>query len=122
MNSYNYREMISAYQNMFEIQYGNIEFENIKKRIEDSNKFSKLYYKSLSERTYLVADALVGYLVSIPYFLFKDANTQFLACLFAVENWHIKVNTITQVLSITDLKDLQKEIFLYLDRTKGFKL
>lgn len=119
---YDYHSIREEFAEIFISQCGNLKYEDIKKRINSSNTFNKMINNSRLNKTYVNEKSIIGALLTIPHFMFKDGYTQFLASLFALERWNQEVNRYTNVQTEEDVKFVSIEMFLYIDRTKGFRV
>lgn len=119
---YEYHEIIQEFSKIFVAQCGSLEYDNILKRISNSNSFSKMNSSSKLNHTYVNEKSIIGPLLLIPHFIFKGGYTQYLASLFALERWNQEVNNFTRVQSERELADVAISMFLYISNTRGFKV
>lgn len=119
---YDYNSIREEFIKIFIIQCGNLKYEDIRKRIGSSNNFNKMIKNSRLNKTLVNDKSILGALLTIPHFMFKGGYTQFLGSLLALEKWNQEVNKFTRVQSEEDLKFVSIEMFLYIDRTRGFQV
>ncbi len=122
IESSDFFDMRDDFINIFLLQCGQLKFEDIGKKIYTSNSFNKLINRTLLNRSQVDDKSIIGCLLLIPYFMFKDGYSQYLASIIALDRWNTEVNMFTQVINETELKNLIVKIFLYFDKTKGFSV
>lgn len=119
---YDYTELIQKFSNIYIEQCGRLEYDNILKKISNSNSFSKMNSSSKLNRTWVNEKSIIGPLLLIPYFMFKGGYAQYLASLIALERWNQEVNKFTKVQSNRELADVAISMYHYISKTRGFKI
>jgi len=88
-----YLNIKKTYKDNFRLKYGQIKYDKISQRVNNSKKINRLIESSKIERKFLGADSILTHLHSIPYFIFSSGQTMLIAAIIIFEKWDYEVNS-----------------------------
>lgn len=108
-----YLNIKKSFKDEYKQLYGQVKYDKVRQRVENSKKINRLIESSITERKFLGADSILTHLHSIPYFIFSSGQTVLLAAILVFEKWDYEVNTKFFMLNeIRKKEELQKMIRL----------
>jgi hypothetical protein len=102
----------------FKLKYGQIKYDKIRKRVNNSKKINRLIESSKIERKFLGADSILTHLHSIPYFIFSSGQTMLIAAIIIFEKWDYEVNS--KYFMLNELRKKEELLKIYNLCSKSF--
>lgn len=101
-----YNEFIERYLIEYKKDFGEIKFNKILCKVQNSEKVKKLILHTLIHQLIISPTAILATLNELPYFMFSKAETLSTGAILVLIWWVTEVNDILSIASDEELKDI----------------